>query len=327
MNEKVFKTIDQQIEILKKRNLTFLDEEVAKRILIKTSYYDIINGYKDIFLKQKKDDVKGTEEYYKDSVTFEMVYGLYNFDASLRSLLLRYIDIIENQLGSVLAHVIAANHGHKESQYIDRSIYLKGKKQAPNKFTVDEFINRLHESTNSKKAPIQFYKNRHGYLPPWILFKYLTFGEKEKLFNLLKPQDKQEVLSIFKNNFILTKDFSTNFYVKALVILREFRNTCAHGSRVYNHFHKFEQLPYNHVLEFLEIDKPSSRGKNDITALVTCIYSFLGGDRIIDSNWTAFISEFYKLLEDFEAEFPEEIYEKLLLEMKLPNNFKKLKHI
>ncbi|EAD5013579.1 Abi family protein, partial [Listeria monocytogenes] len=44
MTEKVFKTVEEQIQILKSRNLNILDEKNAKRILQKISYYDIING-------------------------------------------------------------------------------------------------------------------------------------------------------------------------------------------------------------------------------------------------------------------------------------------
>ncbi|MCL30097.1 Abi family protein, partial [Listeria monocytogenes] len=55
MTEKVFKTVEEQIQILKSRNLNILDEKNAKRILQKISYYDIINGYNDIFLEIEAD--------------------------------------------------------------------------------------------------------------------------------------------------------------------------------------------------------------------------------------------------------------------------------
>ncbi|EAD3576325.1 TPA: hypothetical protein ACNOID_003026, partial [Listeria monocytogenes] len=67
MTEKVFKTVEEQIQILKSRNLNILDEKNAKRILQKISYYDIINGYNDIFLEIEADSTNGIEEvYYQD---------------------------------------------------------------------------------------------------------------------------------------------------------------------------------------------------------------------------------------------------------------------
>ena len=47
---KDFKTIDEQIDLLKSRNIIFEDEENAKKILLNNNYYNIINGYKDLFL-------------------------------------------------------------------------------------------------------------------------------------------------------------------------------------------------------------------------------------------------------------------------------------
>lgn len=52
--DKPFKTIKEQIQILKSRNLIFLNEETAKNALSRYGYYEIINGYKDFFLIKKE---------------------------------------------------------------------------------------------------------------------------------------------------------------------------------------------------------------------------------------------------------------------------------
>ncbi|ECX3666688.1 Abi family protein, partial [Listeria monocytogenes] len=83
MTEKVFKTVEEQIQILKSRNLNILDEKNAKRILQKISYYDIINGYNDIFLEIEADSTNRIEEVYYQDINFEMIYELYSFDADL----------------------------------------------------------------------------------------------------------------------------------------------------------------------------------------------------------------------------------------------------
>ncbi|MDD7045341.1 MAG: hypothetical protein SOU08_03135 [Anaerococcus sp.] len=51
-----FKTIDEQIKILKDRKLIFINEETAKLNLMRYGYYEIINGYKDFMLKSKNPD-------------------------------------------------------------------------------------------------------------------------------------------------------------------------------------------------------------------------------------------------------------------------------
>ena len=46
---KEFKTLEEQIELLKTRNILFNDEESTRKILLHNNYYNIINGYKDLY--------------------------------------------------------------------------------------------------------------------------------------------------------------------------------------------------------------------------------------------------------------------------------------
>ncbi|MEB3365020.1 hypothetical protein SDC49_20185 [Lactobacillus sp. R2/2] len=50
---KPFTNIDEQINILKNRYLHFENEEIAKAILRRYGYYEIINGYKSPFKRSK----------------------------------------------------------------------------------------------------------------------------------------------------------------------------------------------------------------------------------------------------------------------------------
>ena len=52
--EKDFKTIEEQIEILKARGIIINDER-AKQILTENNYYYLINGYKDFFVDNSSD--------------------------------------------------------------------------------------------------------------------------------------------------------------------------------------------------------------------------------------------------------------------------------
>ncbi|MCT3402453.1 hypothetical protein EFP57_09525 [Lactobacillus helveticus] len=70
--QKTFKTLDEQIEILKNRHLLVPDEEKTKKYLLSTNYYSIINGYSKPFLKQKN--------LYLDDTTFDEIKSLYFFD-------------------------------------------------------------------------------------------------------------------------------------------------------------------------------------------------------------------------------------------------------
>lgn len=96
--EKDFKTIEEQIEILKTRGI-IINEEKAKEILTENNYYYLINGYKDLFV-----DKNNESEKYKGNVTLEEIYSLYKFDSELRINLLRYILILERRLDTYVAN-------------------------------------------------------------------------------------------------------------------------------------------------------------------------------------------------------------------------------
>ncbi len=69
---KPFKTYRQQLRILRGRNVTITNGSKAISILKRDNYYNIINGYKDIFLDIEKTKIK-EEDYYKDGTTFEHI--------------------------------------------------------------------------------------------------------------------------------------------------------------------------------------------------------------------------------------------------------------
>lgn len=47
---KPFKTMDEQIELLKSRGLYFIDEGKSKKILLCNNYYNVINYYSKFFM-------------------------------------------------------------------------------------------------------------------------------------------------------------------------------------------------------------------------------------------------------------------------------------
>lgn len=54
--DKVFKTHNQQLKILRNKGLTIKNGSKAKQILEKENYYNLINGYKDLFIQNKLED-------------------------------------------------------------------------------------------------------------------------------------------------------------------------------------------------------------------------------------------------------------------------------
>lgn len=67
--EKEFKTIFEQIELLKNRNLKINDINIATNILENNNYYYLVNGYKNLFI-----DSSCKEDRYIESTTIEEIY-------------------------------------------------------------------------------------------------------------------------------------------------------------------------------------------------------------------------------------------------------------
>lgn len=48
--DKPFRTVEEQVAILKSRGISFVDEKQAEAFLLRENYYAVVNGYKDAFL-------------------------------------------------------------------------------------------------------------------------------------------------------------------------------------------------------------------------------------------------------------------------------------
>ncbi len=128
---KEFKTIDEQISLLTSRGIGIKDTDKTREILLKENYYNIINGYKDLFLDDKDKYLTGT--------TFEEIYALYDFDRKLRSIFLEYILKIENTIRFLIAYYFPKYHGednylniHSFENFMNVNVALKTKEEQLN---------------------------------------------------------------------------------------------------------------------------------------------------------------------------------------------------
>ena len=78
MSTKDFKTIDEQLEILRSRGLIIDDENIAKEFLLYNNYY-LISGYS---LTLRKNNI------FSKSASFQNIIDIYNFDHEFRHVIL-----------------------------------------------------------------------------------------------------------------------------------------------------------------------------------------------------------------------------------------------
>ena len=81
---KNFKTINEQIEILKDKGLIIEDESTTKDILLKENYFFIM-GYRHLFMKSSK------ENKFIPGTTFEELYALFTFDRNFRNIIFKNV--------------------------------------------------------------------------------------------------------------------------------------------------------------------------------------------------------------------------------------------
>ncbi len=264
---KPFTTYEQQIELLKSRNLIIEDEKTAKLFLEKEGYFNVINGYKDAFLKNRK------EEKYKQNIKFEDVSKLYNFDKSLRHKILILVLDIENTFKTIIAYEFAQQFG--ADAYLNASNY--NNKNQSLQIKVSNFILNLNDQIDKNTAKnekqydcIRHYKNNHAFIPIWVLFNYLTFGQISNFYSLLQPSTKVAIANHISKLYdfeLNTKDLYT-----IIRILVNLRNICAHNQRIYDYTTKFTFSTNNKLIKDLKDINENSL--HNINLLLLLFYIF-----------------------------------------------------
>ena len=184
---KEFKTIDDQINLLIQRGVIVTDIEGTRSLLLENNYYNVVNGYKDIFLEEKNTYRKGT--------TFEEIFALYEFDKNIRSILLTYILGIENKLRSLVAYYFSKYHGNDNYLTLDNfdnlkdvpstSYYTKQQRTKNIQDLITSVQKKISATINSKEY-IKHYIVDYGFVPMWVLVNTLSFGEISKFLELMK---------------------------------------------------------------------------------------------------------------------------------------------
>ena len=238
--DKPFKTIDEQLKILENRNLLFLNKETARNSLKRYGYYEVINVYKDPFLKKKNDDI------FKNETTFEHIYALYNLDKELSRDLLQGLEQFEQNFKQSLAYVISEKISADYSLYANKDNFNLGKVYRDKKKKIvasdrDNLLKKFHNIHNYQINPFKHYRDNHGNIPPWIMVKGLTFGQTIYWYRLSSKEIRLSVLSIMlgiDENIIRSTDSTMKYsqtFGDLLALYLNYRNLTAHGSRVYNY--------------------------------------------------------------------------------------------
>ncbi len=263
MVEKQFKTLDEQIDILKHKRLVIKDERYAKEVLLRENYFFLM-GYRHLFIKKDKE--------FKDGTTFEELYSLFLFDRHLRNIIFKYLLVIENNLKSIFSYQLSKKYGYKEKDYLKNNNFTTAPEKQAQLNDLLRKMKRQIRVNGSQHTATQHYASNYGYIPLWILVKVLSFGIISELFQVLKIEDQKEIASIYGI------DYET--FIVYLPILANYRNLCAHEDILYeNRTQKcIDDTIYHQLLKIEKIDDEYTKGKYDLFALLIIIKQLLKED-------------------------------------------------
>lgn len=262
MIEKHFKTLDEQIEILKSKHMVISNKKYVERTLLRENYF-FITGYRHLFL------VSNTERVYKKGTTFEELYSVFLFDRTFRNILFKNLLVIENNFKSIISYQLSKKYGYRESDYLRNKNFTNRPDKQRQLNDLLKKMKRQIRVNGSQHAATQHYSFNYGYIPLWILVKVLSFGLVSELYSVLKDEDKKDIADTYK----LTVDELENY----LPFLSNYRNLCAHEDIVYEN--RTQKVIRNTIYhKFLKIPKENDEyiyGKNDVFALMIMMKQLL----------------------------------------------------
>ena len=320
MTIKLFTTFEEQLDILLQRGLTIENKENVINKLKSDNYYNIINGYKDLFITT---DLAGAEVFV-DKATFDEIYLLYLFDRNIRNIIFNYILLIENNLRTQIAYTFAKYHD--SINYLIYTNFETLSAVGDTKATIERatqiynLISNIEKDISRSvkhKEYIKHYITQYGYVPIWVLVNVLPLNRLSEFYRLMNQSERIEVSKYWN---IMEKDLR-----QYISLLANFRNLCAHDDRIYCTIDKIK-IPDTSIHNKLHILKDKSnmyiKGKNDLFALIIVFKMLLPQDE--------FKNLFNKIrgrIESLSTKLKSISIDSVLDKMGFPENWKEIKQI
>ena len=233
---KEHKTFNQQLTILRNRGVVVPTNGKPKRFLEQENYYNVINGYKDLFLVKDSNNLPVEPELYQEGTHFNELKALFLFDRELRILLLKYLLIFENSIKTTVAYEFSKKYSRKNA-YLDIANFVDND---PKKVLqqISILTKTIHDKVDRTGA-IKHYIEEHGEVPLWVLVNFLTIGNIANFYNILTDSTKNIIAKFYTDKY-RTQNKDNTFRLSSadlsacLKVANLARNICAHDERLYN---------------------------------------------------------------------------------------------
>ena len=233
---KEHKTFNQQLTILRNRGVVVPTNGKPKRFLEQENYYNVINGYKDLFLVKDSNNRPVEPEIYQKGTHFNELKALFLFDRELRILLLKYLLIFENSIKTTVAYEFSKKYPRKNA-YLDIANFVDND---PKKVLqqISILTKTIHDKVDRTGA-IKHYIEEYGEVPLWVLVNFLTMGNIANFYNILTDSTKNIIAKFYTDKY-RTQNKDNTFRLSSadlsacLKVANLARNICAHDERLYN---------------------------------------------------------------------------------------------
>ncbi len=237
MNNKEFKTIDEQIELLKSRGLKIDNEDKLKWYLSSYNYQNFINGYNDLFMINEDRN----KNKYKSIASSNQIINLFNFDRWLSKNILSTIQNIERKISSSIAYVLAINLNYYNNDKGGNIFKYEFNNPLIEKMFVKmdfeewkEMKSRLLDDKKINKNEKLYKKyNSNSEIPIWSLIIKMSFGD---LILILSKVNENIFFQIMKNSKICNWENlnSKKEIILIFKIIKDLRNRICHNNIIYN---------------------------------------------------------------------------------------------
>lgn len=315
---KEHKTFNQQLLILRSRGMVVPTDGKPKRFLEQENYYNVINGYKDLFLEKDANNRPVVPEKYLLNTHFNELKSLFLFDRELRILFLKYLLIFENSMKTVIAYEFSKKYP-KKNAYLDIENFIDDN---PKKVLqqISILTKTIHDKVD-KEGAVKHYIEEHGEVPLWVLTNVLTVGNMAHFYQILIPSLKNTIAKFYSNKYhkqysgdkfqLSVADFEAG--LKAVNLIR---NICAHDERLYNA--NLKNVRMKNIADHYGITNYDNK-----RLVVIVLFLKIVLDKI---HFQKFYSSLKKLFHHYRSSFQTVLFEQILLEMGIDEDeLKKLK--
>lgn len=224
--EKNFLTYEQQIQKLRDNKKIKCSDSDHKNILVRTGYFNIINGYKTPFACGI--DSNGNHTYLSQT-SIEQLYKVKQFDDCLRLFFLKYITQVEEEARTLTGYKFDQNNNNGKIPWYDTNAYSPTSTLQDKMNVISSAYNEL---SKSQLDYVQFYMKTHKQIPTWIMIKVINFSTFIDVLNISKTTVKHSICKLY--NMLDTNNLpNVKLLIGSLHWLRKIRNSCAHNERIY----------------------------------------------------------------------------------------------